>query len=214
MSTETDLIKAIIPAAPDLAGKLVRRNALDEQTFKLIQLLAPSFHVCRWYGLASPEQAVVVMAKAVDLGIPFTAAFDFFEVIENKPTLKPVGALALIHRDGRFDMKVDDTKPDRCVVWMRRRDTGFEHTVTYTVDDAKAAGLIRTDKAGAAWSRFLTDMLRNRAVGRCARIVAPDVLAGCYLSTDFDAALEQQAQAAAAGVDVKTGEVIDAEVQP
>ena len=62
----------------------------------LIQMLAPSFHACRWYGLSSAEQAIVLMTKAVELSIPYTAAFDFFDLIENKPTLKPKGALALI----------------------------------------------------------------------------------------------------------------------
>ena len=193
----TDLI-TIAPAA--ITG---RPNLLDTTILELIKALAPSFHACRWYGLTSPEQAIVVMTKAVELGLPFTAAFDFIDVIEGRPSLKPIGALALIHRNGRFDVKIDDSTPDRCTVWMRRRDTGFEHTVTYTVDDAKAAGLIKPGKDGAAWSRFLTDMLRNRAVGRCARIVAPDVLAGLYLTTDL-----QHDVPADVVVDGETGEIL------
>lgn len=169
---------------------LTRTPGLTIDTLNLITALAPAWHQCRWFGLSSPEQAVVLMAKAADLGLPITAAFDFFDLIENKPALKPVGALALIHRSGNFDVTIDDTKPDRCTVSIKRRDTGFAHTVTYTVDEAKAAGLIKQDKDGSAWRRFTIDMLRNRAVGRCARIAAPDVLAGLYLTTDLETPAE------------------------
>lgn len=174
----------------------VRTPGLTLDTLNLITALAPAWHECRFWGISKPEQAVVVMAKAADLGLPITAALDFFDLIENKPALKPVGALALMHRSGLIDITIDDTKADRCVVTLRRRDTRFSHTVTYTVDDAKAAGLIKTDKDGSAWRRFTTDMLRNRAVGRCARIVAPDILAGLYLTTDFDSGLMVPAEEA------------------
>jgi hypothetical protein len=193
--TTNDLMPLVNPPAG-------RSNALDIQTFGLIQLLAPSFHTCRWYGLTSPEQAIVVMAKATELGIPFTAAFDFFDVIEGRPTLKPVGALALIHRSPLVDLVSLESKADSCTVSMRRRDTGFEHTVTFTIADARAAGLIRDDKEGSAWKRYAQDMLRNRAIGRCARIVAPDVLAGLYLTSDLQ-------DAPPATVNVLTGEIVE-----
>lgn len=163
-----------------------RTAGLTVDTLNLITALAPAWHQCRWFGLNSPEQAIVLMAKAADLGLPITAAFDFFDLIENKPALKPVGALALIHRSGNFDVVIDDSQADRCSVTITRRDTHFSHTVTYTLDDARAAGLVKTAKEGSAWNRFPTDMLRNRAVGRCARIAAPDVLAGLYLSSELD----------------------------
>ena len=153
---------------------------------QLMNALAPMWHKSRWFGIGSPEQAVVLMAKAADLGLPFTAAFDFFDVIEGRPALKPVGALALIHRSRLIDVRIDDQQPDQCTVWMQRRDTGFAHMVTYTQADAKAAGLIKDEKAGSAWVRFVKDMLRNRAIGRCARIAAPDILAGLYLTIELE----------------------------
>lgn len=199
MTERTDL-------APLVTAPPARSNRLDMQAIGLIQLLAPSFHACRWYGLTSPEQAVVVMTKAVELGIPYTAAFDFFDVIEGRPTLKPVGALALIHRSQLVELVEIDSQSDACTVTMRRRDTGFTHTVRFTIQDAQAAGLIKLDKDGSAWKRYAQDMLRNRAIGRCARIVAPDVLAGLYLTTDLQDA--PPAEPIIVTVDAATGEVL------
>lgn len=195
----TELAKTITLPAP-------RSNALDMQAYALVQVLAPSFHACRWYGLSSPEQAIVVMTKALELGIPLTAAFDFFDLIENKPTLKPIGALALIHRSQLVDVVSIDSQADRCTVTMKRRDTGFEHTATFTLQDAQTAGLIKQDKDGSAWKRYAQDMLRNRAIGRCARIVAPDVLAGLYLTTDLQ---QEITPPSAEIVDAETGEIIE-----
>lgn len=200
MTTERTDLAPLVTAPP------ARSNRLDMQAIGLIQLLAPSFHACRWYGLTSPEQAVVVMTKAVELGIPYTAAFDFFDVIEGRPTLKPVGALALIHRSQLVELVEIDSQADACTVTMRRRDTGFTHTVRFTIQDAQAAGLIKLDKDGSAWKRYAQDMLRNRAIGRCARIVAPDVLAGLYLTTDLQDA--PPAEPITVTVDAATGEVL------
>lgn len=172
------------------------RPGITPETLYLMQMLAPTFHLCRWFGVGSPEQAIVLMAKAADLGLPITSAFEYFDVIEGKPALKPIGALALIHRSGRIDMQIDDTASDRCAVTMTRRDTGFSHTVIYTTDDAKAAGLIKQDKDGSAWRRFTKDMLRNRAIGRCARIVAPDILGGLYLTAELETPVEPIEEAA------------------
>lgn len=193
------------PSTDLLLAPVARANTLDMSTIALIQVLAPSFHACRWYGLASPEQALVVMTKAVELGIPLTAAFEFFDLIENKPTLKPVGALALIHRSPLVDLVSIESLPDRCTVTMKRRDSGFEHTTTFTLQDAQTAGLIKQDKDGSAWKRYAQDMLRNRAIGRCARIVAPDVLAGLYLTTD----LQQGPVTTVETVDIETGEIVE-----
>ena len=182
----------------------VRNNTLDMSTLNLIQMLAPSFHACRWYGLSSPEQAIVLMTKAVELSIPYTAAFDFFDLIENKPTLKPKGALALIYRSRLVDVLSIEQLPDRCTIVMRRRDQDITYTSTFTIEDAKRAGLIKVDKEGAAWNKWLPDMLYNRALGKCCRVIAPDVLGGLYLTSDF-----QEQAALPEIVDVASGEIIE-----
>lgn len=183
----------------------VRNNTLDSMTLDLIKMLAPSFHACRWYGLTDPAQAIVLMTKAVELSIPYTAAFDFFDIIEGRPTLKPKGALALIYRSRLVDVVAIDQQPDRCSITMRRRDQDVTYTSTFTVEDAKRAGLIKPDKDGAAWNRWLPAMLYNRALGQCCRTIAPDVLGGLYLTTD----LANGATAGQEVVDAATGEIIE-----
>lgn len=166
-------------------------RVIDPDTIFAIQLMAPAFHQCRWYGISSEQQAVALMIKAATLGIPPASAFDFFDIVEGRPALKPIGALALIHASGLVDIKIDDSKWDVCIVTMRRRDTGYQHTVTYSIEDAKRSGLVKQDKPNSAWSRFVKDMVRNRALGRCSKIVAPDVLGGMVLTIDLQDAQDE-----------------------
>ena len=164
--------------------------------WSLILSIAPIVHGSRLFkGIATPEQAAVLMLKGHELGFNMTASFEYLDLIEGKPALKPVGALALIHRSKMFDVKITN-EPGACTVWMKRRDTGFEYTERYTIDDATKAGLV---KPKGAWETYQANMLRARAIGFCARVVAPDVLAGLYLTSD----LEQPTD------DVWEGEVVE-----
>lgn len=150
--------------------------------FQLIQSIAPTIHTSRLFkGINSPEQAAVIMLKGHELGFSLTAAFELIDMVEGKPSLKPQGALALIHRSKNFDIKVTD-QPDGCQVWMRRRDTGFEYTARFTKADAMQAQI---HKPNGAYDKYPPDMYRARAIARCARVVAPDVLAGMYLTAEL-----------------------------
>ncbi len=66
-----------------------------------------------------------------------------------------------------------------------RADTGTATQVSFTIQDAKTAGLL--DKKGSSWSRYPADMLWARAVSRLARVAFPDVLTiHAYTPQDLD----------------------------
>ena len=62
---------------------------------------------------------------------------------------------------------------DSCSVTLGRGDERI--TCTYTVDDARKAGLVKT---GGAWERYGRQMLRWRAIGDALRLIAPDLVMG------------------------------------
>ena len=83
--------------------------------------------------------------------------------------------LLLVRRKGHQVLGKSD--PDGAIVTGRRGDTGEEMTVTFTVDDAKRAGL--TSKKGNVWSHYPQDMLYWRAISRLCRRLFTDCL-GAY----------------------------------
>ncbi|MFO7742772.1 MAG: recombinase RecT [Anaerolineae bacterium] len=168
---------------------------VNKETWQVIQSVAPVAQASRMFGVTQ-EQAAIVMLKGHELGLGIASAFEYIHVIDQKPSLSPKGALALIHRSGELaglqieDLSDDQGNPIECRVTMKRKN-GFAYTTSYTMDDAERAGVVK-DKSG--WAKYPANMLRWRAVGYCADIVFPDVVGGLYrpeeLGADVDASGE------------------------
>lgn len=156
---------------------------LTPSTWAMIESIAPAMHSSRLFGVNSPQQAMAIMLKGYELGLSLTAAFEFIQVVQGKPTLSPRGALALILQHPELDgIKIEDKK-DSCSVWMKRKN-GFEYTLEFTIADAEKAGVIKPD---SGWSKYPANMLRWRAVGFCADVVFPDVIGGMKRADEMGA---------------------------
>ena len=129
------------------------------------------------------------MLKGHELGLQLAASFEFVVVIQDKPSLIPRGALALILNSSEYaGMTIDDQRNDKgqpvaCVVTMKRKN-GFSYTVTYTMEDAKLADLV---KPGSGWAKYPANMLRWRSIGYCADVVFPDVIGGLKRADELGA---------------------------
>lgn len=165
-------------------------SELTLQAWQMIQAIAPAMHASRFFGVNSPEQAMAIMISGYELGLGFAASFEFIKPIQGKPSLTPRGALALILASPlcaglKIEDLVDKGQLQLCRVWMKRTD-GFEHTIEFSMDDAKRAGLVRFD---SGWEKYPANMLRWRAVGFCADVVFPDVIGGLKRADELGADL-------------------------
>jgi hypothetical protein len=166
---------------------LATRRELTPEMMIAIVNLAPTIHKSRLAKVDTPDQAVFIMMKAYELGLPFTAGFDLIHIIDGKLSLSPRGALAIIYQSGLLaGFKLDESVPDACTVWMKRVN-GLHFQVTYTLDDAKRAGLV---KAGGNWEKYPPNMLRWRAIGFCSDVVFPDLLSGMKRADEFGAQID------------------------
>ncbi len=167
------------------------RRELTPSVWQMIEAVAPAMHKARLFGVSSPEQAAAIMLKGHELGLALSASFEFVQVVEGKPALSPRGALALIITSPlNAGVKIEDLAdkngiPTGCRVWMKRSN-GFEYTVTWTMEDAKRAGLV---KSGSGWEKYPAQMLKWRAVGFCADVVFPDVIGGLKRADEYGADL-------------------------
>lgn len=165
---------------------------LNPTIWETITAVAPVMKDSRLFGVATEAQAAAIMAKGFELGLTLTAAFEFIQVIENKPTLSPRGALALVMQSGMLEnLKIEDLKdaagvPSACRVTMKRRG-GFEYTAEFTMEDAKRAGLV---KPNGAWDKYPANMLRWRAIGYCIDVAFSDVVGGMKRADEFDANID------------------------
>lgn len=167
------------------------KQELTPTVWSMIQEVAPFAKDSRLFGVATAPQAVMIMTKGHELGLPLTTSFEYIHIIQDRPTLSPRGALALIMQSGQCEnLKIEEQNDDKgnpvsCKVTMKRKG-GIEYTTTFTMQDAVRADLV---KPNSGWIKYPGSMLRWRSIGYCADVVFPDITGGMKRADEFDAAI-------------------------
>lgn len=126
--------------------------------------------------IRTPEQAVAIMLKGQELFVPPMYAMSNIIVIKGKPTANAELMAALIYRDHGDDaLDFVESTADRCTIAYKRRTASQRRQFTFTMQEAKAAGL--TD---GNWKSYPGAMLRARCISAVARMAFPDSIGGMY----------------------------------
>ena len=170
---------------------------------------------------------LVIMMYGMELGLSVNQAMRGINVIKGRPSLSTelrvsktrerghrVGVVCVIcgewadhslHRRTAtqaaaiHQFEADWTR-ERCTVKAVRADTGEASVITWTVEDALAAGLLREGKGDLAgkliarsdkgevlpWEAYTRDMLYNRAADRACKQIAPEVAYGLYTTEEVE----------------------------
>lgn len=156
-----------------------------------LQVMAKAMADTGMFGFKKPNEAFALMLIAQAEGRhPATIAQDY-DVIQGRPALKSVAALARFQQAGG---KVE---------WIESNATAaeatFSHplggslTVRWTMERATAAGLTGKDN----WRKFPDQMLRARCASEGPRAVFPACLNGMYIAEevmDFDPPAPKQSK--------------------
>jgi len=143
--------------------------------------------------IKTPEQAVAIMMKGRELGVPPMYALSNIAVISGKPACTAELMLALLYRDhGDAALQVTETTAQRCAAAYKRRGWKEAQTFAFTIEDAKTAGL-----SGGNWAKYPAAMLRARCISAIARMAFPDSIGGMYTAEELGAA-----------VNAETGEIL------
>lgn len=133
--------------------------------------------------LKTDGQVMAVMAKGRELGIPMMTALTGINIIKGNITLSSalMQAVCLARPDvcEYFEM-VEST--NQKAVYRTKRKGRPEQEMVFTIEKAKDMGLV---SKGGTWKSQPDTMLRWRAVSELARMVYPDLLAGCYTDDEL-----------------------------
>lgn len=136
------------------------------------------------------EQAVAIALKGRELGIPPMQAFSQIHMIQGVASCSAQLMLALAYRHlPEFDLQVIESTSAKATLELRRDARRSPVRLTYTIEQAKNAGLTGKDN----WRNHPDDMLRNRVVAKGLRLVAPDVFAGLYLPDEVESGAHMEA---------------------
>jgi hypothetical protein len=165
MANELD----VIPSESDLAGlSKIAHIALNSK------FLPDS--------IKTVEQAIIILLKGRELGIPPISSFSSIAVINGKPTLSAELMLALIYKKcPSAQIIFVKTSAAECVINARRNSVDAFSTFSFTIEDAKAAKLM----SKTPWQNYPAAMLRARCISAVARAVFPDAILGSYTAEEL-----------------------------
>ena len=165
----TDLVLRTTDAAFSLAER-INRSSMVPSSYR-----------------GKPLDLAVALLFGAEIGLPPMATMNRVVVVEGKPALDAQGIVAVVRAAGHSIS--GETSSEKATVRGKRRDTGDEMSVTFTMEDARRAGLA----SKAVWKAYPTSMLWARALSQLARMLFADCLMGfSYVpeEADFDGKLD------------------------
>lgn len=126
-----------------------------------------------------PQEITGCMLFGREIGLPFMASLQEIAIIQGRPTLSANGMRGLAMKAGVI-FRLDESTETRCVMSALPPNATEWTTVTWTLDQAKRAGLTTKEN----WSKQPGAMLIARATSQLCRLVAANVLIGAPYSIE------------------------------
>jgi hypothetical protein len=158
-------------------GEMGRPTALPSpKEWEAVLALATTLHTTEFVPRAyrgKPEAVAAAILAGRELGIGPMQSLRDIHMIDGRPAFAANLLMAQLRRGGLTIIESQSTNEHARIV-ARRRDTGETAEVEWTMEEADRAGL--TSKTN--WRTFPADMLWARCVGRLARRLGSDLVAG------------------------------------
>jgi len=127
-----------------------------------------------------------VVQKANAMGIhPLIALDGGMYCVGGKVELTAAMMNELIRSKQHSISKDRKSNNEVCILHGRRADNGDTWTESFSIEEAKLAGIY-----GTTWKKYPRDMLFARALSRLARQLFPDVIKGCYVAGEISGAID------------------------
>lgn len=128
--------------------------------------------------IATPAQAVAVIAYGREMGLPMMQAMNNLYVGPGgKVTCDAKTMLAVARKSGALAYcRVTESDGEHATVAIMRKDDPKEQVVTFTIADAAALGLAAKDN----YKKQAAVMLAWRAISKALRLYASDAIGGLY----------------------------------
>lgn len=144
-----------------------------DEAFAFANMLSQSGMVPKIY-TGKPADIVIAMQMGSELGLKPLQSLQNIAVVNGRPTIWGDAVIAICQSSGLLEDITEVVTDTEATVTVKR--TGQEpHTVTFSMEDAKKAGL--SGKAGP-WTQYPKRMMKNRARAFALRDKFADVLNG------------------------------------
>jgi len=132
------------------------------------------------YKKIGQESVFLIVENALSLGLdPRKALNGGLYVVNGKIEMSGRLMAELIRKAGH-SIRTEENSNQKCTLVGKRADNGDEEKASFSIDEAKKAGIYRN-----TWEKFPEDMLYWRALSRLARRLFSDVIGGCYIQGEL-----------------------------
>jgi hypothetical protein len=128
-----------------------------------------------------PEAITAALLAGAELGLERMASLRSIAIIKGRPTLSAEAQRGLVIAKGH-ELWFEESTVTRAIAAGRRAGEDRIGRVTWTLDDAKRAGLAGQQN----WRAYPAEMLRARASAALARAMFPDVTLGIPATEELD----------------------------
>ncbi len=139
--------------------------------------------------LKDPNKAMMIAMKARELGVQPLLGLSHINIIGGKPVISAELMRAMIFSHvPTAEMVFTERTNEKVTVKARRSKDQEWSFFTFTIEDAKQAGLMRNQ----VWSKYPRSMLTARATSEMARSMFADALSGCtYTPEEMGAVIDE-----------------------
>lgn len=156
--------------------EMTRQILEIENTQKVCQALMKTPH----YAKMGQEGIYAIVSKAKSMGIsPVEALNGGFYFVNGKVGMSTETMACLIRQKGHSVTKDPKSNNEVCILNGKRGDNGDTWTISFSMDDARKAGLAKN-----MYDKYPSIMLYNRAMSCLARQLFPDVIHGAGYTLD------------------------------
>lgn len=150
------------------------------QVAKLAEHIASTEFVPRQMRNSAPAVAAAILYGR-EVGLPPMTALTQTHVIEGKPSMSAEAMRALVFAAGH-ELAFEEATGATCIIRARRAGSQEWTRLAWTIDQARAAGLLGKDN----WKKYPRAMLIARCTADVCRMVFPDVIHGFRAMEEFD----------------------------
>lgn len=187
-----------LPAVPTPSSREIAATDTDSWTHvvadvaRLAEHIAGTEFVPRQMRNSAPAVAAAILYGR-EVGLPPMTALTQTHVIEGKPSMSAEAMRALVLAQGH-DLSFEEATGAQCIMRARRAGSQDVTRLAWTIDQARAAGLLGKDN----WKKYPRAMLIARCTADLCRMVFPDVIHGFRAVEEFDEQLADAEQEPAA----------------
>ena len=128
------------------------------------------------FGAKNVGQGVIIALHCLQSGMPILNYQREFHLVDGKPSKKSEAMLADFNKLGGKHRWLKDGRDGESAE-LELTLGGNTITSVYTMAEAEAANLVKTD---SGWKKNPANLLRARATSNGVRMIAPEVVVGCY----------------------------------